>query len=113
MGDGGLWIRWIKKRFKSEVINWYKYANYSCYTLIMNSIGQGVVKGRMDALKRRGCAVVFFQTFTNMVSEDMEGYGGTGFSIGECMMMLKQIEAAGGGYRLQLVVGQGVSEATT
>ena len=79
----------------------------------MNSIEQGGVKERMDALKSRGCAVVSFQTLTNMVSEDMEGYGGTGFSIGKGMMMLKEVEAAGGGYRLQLVVGQGVSEATT
>ena len=95
------------------MINWYKCANYSCYTLRMNNIEQGVVKGRMDASDRRDDKVVFFQTFTNMVSEDMEGYGGTGFSIGKGMMMLKEIEAAGGGYRLQLVVGQGVSEATT
>jgi hypothetical protein len=62
MGDEGVWMRWIKKRFKSEVINWYEYANYSCYTLRMNSIEQGGVKGRIDALKSRGCAVVFFQT---------------------------------------------------
>ncbi len=107
-----MWIRWIKRWFKSEVINWYKCANYSCYTLRMNNIEQGVVRGRMDESERRGCEVVFFQTLTNMVSEYMEGYGGTGFSIGKGMMMLKEIEAAGGGYRLQLVVGQGVPEAT-
>ena len=95
------------------MINWYKYANYSCYTLRMNSIEQGGVRGRMDASERRGCEVVFFQTWTNMASEKVEGYGGTGFSIGKGMMMLKQIEAAGGGHRLQLVVGQGVSETTT
>ncbi len=30
--------------------------------------------------------------------------------VGECMMMVREVVPAGGGHRLELVVGKGISE---
>lgn len=48
----------------------------------------------------------FGMRFIPLFSQDGQGDAGTGLGIGQGMMVVRQVVAAAGSHRLQLVVGQ-------